>query len=805
MRGIREDIRYALRKIRREPAFFVFAALIIALGVGANTAVYSVMSPLVIRPLPFHDPDRLVWVAHEKEGGLSSVTSRTSNLRDYREMTRTFESLTGYMAFFDYGSYTMTGDADPQRLVGVGIAQNFLDVLGVDPLLGRSFSDEESVSGGRPAALLTYDFWQRRFASNPGIVGQSVTLNGTPTEIVGVMPATFDFASTFVPASHVDFMVPFPIDDQTDRWGNTLAIIGRTRPGVSVAAAQADLDGVTELLRANQPDRWGLGTYVTSLRDHIAGEQRSAMLLLALAACGVMLVACANLSNLLLARGRSRNREMAVRSALGANRRRIFRQLFIESLVLAVAGGTLGVGLAWLITSSVAHTTAVSIPLLRTVSLDGGTLLFALAVTLAAGFLVGVAPVLQVATGREAQAMRDSGRGSTEGRRGNAIREALVVGEVATACVLLVGSGLLLRSFVSVLDVDLGFQPAGAVEWRVDTIRQFETLGSATAFYDDIVNRVAALPGVQAAGLTDTPPLGRNREWGLGAQGVAYENNTYPSAFPRLVDSRYLDAMRIPLLSGRMFTPFDNADSKPVMILNETAAKNVFGGEDAIGRTALINGSPFEVIGIVQDVRHQSLEKQAGNEMYLPYTQVTGGFSALTLVVRSSLPLPSLVDEVKPVLREADATLPVDDYRTLDSVVDQAVSPRRFVLTLLGGFAGIALLLAALGIYAVLSYTVTQRIPEIGIRMALGESAAQVRWRVVSRTLLLAGLGLLCGAMLAAVAARIMRSLLFDVAPADPLTFAAMAAVLLVVAGLAGFLPALRASRTDPVVALRSS
>jgi putative ABC transport system permease protein len=804
MAGMAQDARYAFRRIRREPGFFLFAALIIGIGVGANTAVFSVMSPLMLRPLPFEQPDRLVWVAHGTGTGMSAVTSRTSNLRDYREMNRSFESLTGYNAFYDYASYNLVGRGEPERLVGVDVARNFLEVVGVAPLLGRNFVEEESVWRGRPAAILTHEFWVRRFNADPSIVGQSITLNDEPTEVVGVLPASFDFASTFAPASRVDFLRPFPISDETDRWGNTLSMIGRLRPEATVASAQADFNRMTALLQEAEPDRWGLGAVVSGLRDHIAGDYRSAMLLLIAAACAVMLVACANLSNLLLARGRSRGKEMAVRSALGAERRHLLRQLSIESLVLALAGGLIGVTLATTLTRLVARTNAVSIPMLRTVSVDGRVLLFTLAVTLLAGVLVGLAPVFQVLTGRATDAIRDSSRGSTEGRRGAAVREFLVVSEVAAACVLLVGSGLLMRSFISVMDVDPGFESANVVLWRVDSSRQFENNAAVTAFYDNVVARVAALPGVEAAGLADTPPLGRNRGWGIRAQGVTYEDGQAPGVFPRVVDSGYLETMRIPLLTGRYFTQFDNASSKHVMILNRTAAETLFPGQDAIGRTAVTAGGEWEVIGVVGDVRHQSLEQGSGNEMYLPYTQMSD-FASAALAVRSSMPLATLARAVSGVLREIDPGMPTGDFRTMDSVIDRAISPRRFVLLILGGFAATALLLAALGIYAVLSYTVSQRIPEIGIRMALGESSAQVRRRVVGRTLLLAGAGVTIGAAVSFVVSRLMRSFLYGVGPSDPLTFAAMAAVLLLVAVVAGFIPARRASSTDPMAALRTS
>jgi predicted permease len=621
---------------------------------------------------------------------------------------------------------------------------------------------------------------------------------------VGVLPAAFDFASTFTPASRIDFMLPFPISDETDRWGNTTSIIGRLKPGATIESAQADLDVITARLQEADPGRWGLGAVVRGLRDQIVGDFRAALFLLAAAAGVVMLVACANLSNLLLARGQRRGKEMALRSALGADRGRLIRQLTVENLLLAMCGGLVGVFLAVGVTRFVAGTSAVSIPMLSAVTVDGTALLFTLAVTLVAGLLVGVVPALQGSRRGEAVALNDASRGSSESKRSAALREALVVGEVALSCVLLVGGGLLLRSFVSVLDVDLGFQPEGAVAWRVDTNRSFETLEETTAFYDNLIATVEAVPGVDAAGLTDTPPLGRNRSWGLRAEGVVYDEGEAPGGFPRLVDRRYLQVMRLPLLAGRHFTADDDRESDQVIIVNQTAAATLFPGQEAIGRTVLTGGGAWRIVGVVGDVRHQSLEEGSGLEMYMPITQQSD-FSSLAMIVRSRVAPQSLVRSIQDALRQIDASMPTGDFETLQGVVDRAVSPRRFILVLLGAFAGTALLLAALGIYAVLSYSVSQRIPEIGIRMALGESAAGVRRRVVGRTMVLAVTGVAIGAGMSLVATRLIRSLLYEVGPADAPTFAGMAALLLLVSALAGYLPARRASGTDPLAALRST
>lgn len=803
---LRRDVHYALRRIRREPAFFIFAALIIALGVGANSAVYSVLSPLLLRPLPFTDSDRLVWVALSDAPGLSAVTSRTSNLRDYRSLNRSFDGLTGYNAFFDYGRYNLVGDGQPERLVGVGVARDFLEVLGVRPVLGRNFVEEEAVWNGRPAMILTHVFWKQRFNADPAIVGRTLTLNGVPTEVVGVLPEWFDFASTFTPSSRVDFLNPFPISDETDAWGNTLAIIGRLKPEATRASAQADLEDVVRRLQEADPARWGLGAIVTGLRDHIAGEFRTALLLLVAAAGLVLLIVCANLSSLLLARGRRRTREMAVRSALGAGRSRLARQLGVESMVLAFCGGTLGVVLAVVITRGVTSASALSIPLLHAMTIDAGALLFTLFVTLLVGLLLGLAPIVQLARGREASALNDASRGSTEGRRSVVVRDVLVVAEIALACVLLVGGGLLLRSFARVLDVDLGFQPAGAYTWRVDTERTFENREAVVEYYDRLVSAVAAVPGVAGVGLTDTPPLGRNRGWGIRVKGVVYERGQAPTGFPRMVDSHYLEVMRIPLRAGRYFTSHDNAQSGKVIIINETAARRLFPGEDPIGRTLLILSpdDEWQVIGVVSDVRHQSLERDAGTEFYLPLTQ-SPDYLGLTMVVRSDRPLAALASGVRAAVSSVDASMPTGDYGALESDVERAISPRRFILLVLGGFAAAALLLAALGIYAVVSYSVSQRVPEIGIRMALGETAGGVQRQVVARTLLLSTVGIVIGTALAFTLSRLIQTLLYGVVPTDALTFTGTVAVLLLVSLFAGYLPARRASRVDPLVALRST
>jgi len=798
-------MRYAFRALRRDRGFFAVAVLIIGLGIGANTTIFSVVNPLLLRTLPFRDPERLVWVANSGTGGLSEVTSRTSNLRDYRRLSRSFEELTGYFAFFDYMSYTLTGDGEPERLVGVGVAQDFLDVLGIQPALGRGFVDEECVWNGRRAVLLTHGFWSRRFGADPSVVGRPITLNGEPTAVVGVLPASFDFASIFTPGSEIDFLNPFPICDETDSWGNTLSMIGRLAPGVTIEQAQAELDLINRQLKEADPGRWGLGAVVSELRGQITGRFRPALLVLACAVGVVLLIACTNLSNLLLARAASRRKEIAVRSALGAGRSQLIRQMLTESLVLAGCGAAVGVLIAYAATGAIAGTRAISIPLLQAASVDGAALLFTLIVALATGLLFGIVPALSISGTHEYDALTDSNRGSSEGRSRTWLREVLVVSEVALACVLLVGAGLLLRSFVTLMDVDLGFQPASAAAWRIETGQRFPDLAERNGFYERLVAGVESVPGVESVGLTDTLPLGRNRSWSIEAKGEVYREGEYPNAFPRLVDEKYIRTMRIPMIAGRDFTTNDTAESENVMIVNEVLARRLWPGRDPLGRTVVLgDNTEWLVVGLVANVRHSSLEEEAGLEMYMPITQ-HGAWTSLELVVRTKLPPESVAPGVRAALRTVDSSLPTSDFQTLGQLVERAISPRRFILILIGAFALTALLLASLGIYGVISYSVSQQTEEIGIRMALGASAIQVQRRIVLKTLALASAGILTGMIGSFALSRLMSSLLYGVSATDPTTFFAMTALLILISVLSGHLPAYRASRIDPMSVLRSA
>jgi predicted permease len=799
-----QDLRYTARTLRRDAGFAAFAVLIAGLGIGASVTVFSVVHTLILRPLPFASPNQLVWITNRDVSGLSGQTTQVGHMLDLRERTQSLSAIAGYFAFYGVGDNLLSGSGEPERLSGVPVSENFFDVLGVRPHLGRAFNAQECTWNGPKAVMLAYGLWQRRFNSDPAIVGQALTLNDQPHTVVGVLPASFNFASVFAPGSHFDLYFPFPLSQETNRWGNTMAMIGRLKPGVSVRTAGAEIRTLAGQITAENPQRNNFEGNVRPLAEHVSGRIRLAVWVLAGAVAMVMLIVCANLSNLLLARTASRQKEIAIRTALGAGRRRLVAQMLTEGIVLSCSGALLGLLLAFAGTRALARLDAVSIPLLRDVRTDGTALFFTLAVAIATGIVFGLAPAFQATGGALTNALKDATRGSTESRRRGLVRNALVVSEIAFACVLLVGAGLLVRSLVRVLDVDMGFVPTGAVAIRVDPDRRYTTLEQRAAYFDEVFRRVKEIPGVQAVAVTDALPLGRNRTWGSRAKGVTYERGRAPTAFPRIVSEGYPGAMGIPLRAGRDLSHTDTPQTEPVMLVNETMARTLWPGEDPLGKYVIGPcAKERRVVGVVGDVRHLALEQASGNEMYIPLRQCSDLPSA-DLVVRSNVPPEALAIAIRGALQPISPNLPGKDFRTLQQLVDKSVSPRRFVVLLLGGFAVFALVLASLGIYGLISYSVSQRTQEIGIRMALGASSSEVQRRILVQTLWLASVGIALGTVASWLLVRAAGGLLFGVTPRDPTTFLGMVVVLTIVALIAGYLPARRASQVDPMVALRA-
>ena len=805
LESFRRDLGYAFRTMKRDYGFTIFAILIVGLGVGASCTIFSVLNTILIRPLPFRDPGRLVWMANHTDdtNDMSGKTVQVNYLLDYRKLNKSFEDLGAYMAFYGPGDAKLIGDGQPERLTSVPVTQNFFPLLGVEPQVGRQFSAEECVWNGPRVAMLSDGLWRRKFAADPNIVGKVLKFDGGPVTIVGVLPASFDFGTIFAPGTKVDMYEPFPLTTETNRWGNTLAIVGRLKQGASMGQAQAEAAILGPQLQRENPKMNEFDPKLSMLPAHVSGRLRPALLVLAGAVGVVMLIVCANLSNLLLARSAARQKEIAIRVALGAERRHLLGQILTESVLLSCSGAALGVVLAFLGARVLAQLSAMKIPLLADAGLDKASLAFAILIAVATGLLFGLAPAWSASELTLHDALQDSNRGSSRGRGHAWMRSALVVAEISLACVLLASAGLLIRSFLHVLDVNLGFAPEHAMALRIDPNDSYKTQEQKNAYFTEALHDVMNVPGIEAAGLSDALPLGWNRSWGFAAKGVQYKPGKYPGGFPRMISEGYFRAMGIPLKAGRDFTERDTKGALNVIILNETAARTLFPAQDPIGQIVLADQPERTVVGVVGDVRHMTLEEGSGNEFYIPMRQ-TQDYGVVDLVVRSSLPTGQLASKLREALRPIEPNLPTSNLRTMQAVVDRAVSPRRFVVILLGGFAAFALILASLGIYAVISYSVSQRKNEIGIRMALGASPAMVRQLILVETMHLAGIGTAIGIVGALIATRLAASLLYGVTATDPATFGGMIVVLAAVAALAGYLPAVRAAKIEPVMLLRS-
>ena len=800
-----QDLRYTMRTLSRDSGFATVAILILALGIGANVVVFSVVNTILLRPLPFYDPSRLVWIAPENAKGLSGSTYSVDAYEDLRLMNKSYEDVTGYFAFSTEDNYKLTGRGVPLPMTGIMVAGNFFHVLGVEPVLGRQFRTEESLRGGPPAVMLSYAFWQRQFGGDRAMVGKPIELDGKPVTVAGVLPESFDFGAAFSPGAKVDILTPLIMDDIRYE-GNTIAIIGRLKQGVTLEQSRVEAKTLFPQFYWGKRFADSKGNYTAHpvfLKEYVSGKLRRSLIVLWCAVGLILLIVCVNLSNLLLARAAARSKEFALRSALGAGRGRLIRQLLTESLVLAGAGAMLGLGLAYALLRYLAHQGAIALPLLSSVRLDGTALGWTLLITVSTAVLFGLVPGIRASRANVQEALKDGGHGTTEGRQHEKMRTVLVVSEVALACILLVGAGLLLRSFMRVLNVDLGFQPSTAAAVRVD-YGDGRSTEKRTAILKNIAQRVSGLPGVEVAGFSDNLPLDRNRSWGSPyIKGKHYKPGELPGAFVYIVSPGYLKAMGM-RLRGRDFNWQDNDKGESTVVLNETAAKALWPGEDAVGKMAVIGKTDVRVIGVIADVRDTNVEGKSGWQMYLPMMRSEWGPDGAVLVVRSKLQPEHLATSVMRTLREINPNQAAVEFRPIQRLVDHAVSPRQFFMMLVAVFAALGLVLASLGIYGVISYSVTRRTQEIGVRMALGASPGNVQMGVISKTLRMAAIGIAVGVVGSVAVAHLIASLLFGTAPTDPATFVAMAILLGVVAGLAGYLPARRASRINPMVALRN-
>ena len=793
------DLKYGIRGMCRNPGSTVFAILIVGLGIGGASTVFSVVNALLLRPLPFSDPKQLVWISN-----FETYSTQPEHYSDLRDQNQSFSDLAGWAGTYNSGNMELTGAGEPERITSVPVTDNFFPLLGVAPLFGRSFTKEESQGkySSPPAVLLSYRFWRRRFASNPDVVGQKLTLNNQPVTVIGVLPASFDFASVFAPGTPIDAFIPWPLADKAKPAGNSMSIVGRLKPGVTVQSAQAEFNVLAQQLVNQHPERNPIHPTLVPLEQHVSGQVRPALIVLMCAVGLVMLIVCANISHLQMARMGARQKEMAIRAALGAGRLRLLRQVLTESITLSCCGAALGLLLAVAGTRELAHLSAFNLPLLASVQVDGNTLAFTLLAAVASGVLFGLAPALQVPSYKLREGLQDSGRESSGSSHHGWLRDGLVVSQFALACVLLVGAALLIQSFLRVLAVNLGFQPERAAALRIDPSFTVQSYAQQNSFIDEVLQRARAIPGIDAAGISDILPLDGDRSWQVGAKGQIYDKNNHPEAFIRVVTDGYFQALGIQLKSGREFTESDRASSEPVVIVNETLARTLWPGQDAVGQI-VTQDSGRRVIGIVADVHHGGPERLGGSEMYIPMRQ-TADYAAMRLIVRTTLPPESLAASIRIALRPIDPNLPVTEFQTLEMFVNKVVSPRRFLVMLLTGFAGFALLLASLGIYALISYSVHQRTKEIGIRMALGANSGLVLRGVLTKTLQLALAGVALGTLGSFALSKWIQSLLFGTTPTNPAIFSGVGLLLCAVALLAAYVPARRASRIQPLEALRT-
>jgi putative ABC transport system permease protein len=801
------DFSYAVRTLIKRRGFTAVAVLTIGLGIGANTAIFSVVNTVLWRPLPYPQSERLmmVWVYNPRQGFDKDVTSYPT-FDDWRTRSRSFERIAAYFG----ASVSLTGAGDPAQLRGARVTPSFFPTLNVQPALGRWFTEGDAAAGHERVVILDHGLWQGRFGSDRTIVGRTIQLSGQPYEVVGVMPEGFrypDDATVWLPLAPVE---PYKalMESRGSYW---LSVIGRLRADATQAAAQAEMDLIAHQLERQYPEtNGGQGVRLTRLHDEIVGDVRRVLLVLFGAVGCVLLIACANVANLLLTRATGRQKELAIRAALGAGQARLVRQLLMESLVLALAGAGTGLLLAMWSVAALRQTAPPNIPRLTSIAIDLPVLLFTLGIALLTGLIFGVAPAWRGASANQSAALKEGGRSGGEGSRARHVRHVLAVSEVAVALVLLVGAGLLARSLAAIAKTDLGFNPRNVLAVSIELPRQqYAEDSKIIQFYEQMIERTSTLPGVRSVGAGSSVLLGPLP----GSAALSVEGRPPPSNEINIpvpfdtVTNGYFGTLGIPLTRGRLFGPEDTPAAPARVLVNETFVRRFFPSEDPIGKRVTF-GNPQDngtrwltIIGVVADTRRGGIGRPPWAELYFPLTQSAD--PQLIVLVRTAGDPILMARAVQQQVWAIDPAQPVASVRTLEELLARGQANRRFTMMMLGVFAAAALLLAAVGIYGVIAYSTAQRVHEIGIRVALGATRADVLRMVLRDGLRIGVLGALIGIAAAAAASRLLAGLLFGVSAHDPLTFVALAAGLVAVAVLASWIPARRALAVEPIAALR--
>jgi putative ABC transport system permease protein len=796
------DLRYAFRQLIKAPSFTAIAILTLALGIGACTAIFSVVNVVLLRPLDYPEPGRVVIIRETQLSQFPEFSVSPPNYLDWEKQTKSYE----YLAAYSGAGLNLTGEGEPQRLVGVKATAHYFNAYGVKPVLGRMLLPEEDAPGKSHVVVLSYPFWQRVFGGTSDVVGRPIQLNGEPYTVVGVAPAGFGLTSK------IDVWTPMafkPDETANDaRGGHYINVVGRLRPGVTVAQARAELEVIASQLAKQYPDsNKGWGIFLMPLQDYLVRDVRPVLYTLLGAVGCVLLIACANLANLLLARATARHREISIRAALGASRIRLVRQLLTESVVLSLCGGVAGVILARWGLDTLLALAPTSLPRLTEIHLDSGVLIFSLALSIITGLVFGIAPAWLAARADVNEALKQGTRGSTEGGARGRLRSALVVLEVTFALMLLGGAGLLARSFMQLAHVDPGFAPENATLLRLSLPqKKYAMPEQQTAFADALLERVKVLPGVQSAGITHSMPLVSDYVLGFNIEGrPAIAPSDLPSTNYYAVTPDYFRAMGIRLIRGRTFTPQDDARAPRVAVINETMARQHFPNEDPIGKRINITNGPDtwrQIVGIVGDIKQYGVDKATSAQSYEPFAQVP--FSSLNVVIRTNGAPAALLGALRPAVYAVDKDQPIGTIRPLEEIMAESIASQRFAMTLLTVFSLVALVIAAVGIYGVMAYSVVQRTGEFGIRMALGAQQGDVLRLVLAQGGKLVGLGLIIGLAGTLAASRAMGSMLFNTSAQDPLTLGTITLLLGAVALIACLLPANRATKVNPIEALRA-